>query len=232
MDQSSPHVTVVELTSQPALSRIVRTAFEDALAGRGTMDERVYAVGGFCGRKHRLFLNNLVRAVERPRYLEIGIFQGATFCAAISGNQVYAAAIDNWSEYGGRANDFYTNLAAFKGTDAAVAILEQDFRTVNYAAFERFNIGFYDASHAELDQYDGARILLDAMAPQAVMMIDDWNWPRVRRGTLNAVRDAGRQIDFAIELRTSFDDDEGGLPPHNTGASDWHNGMFVAVVST
>jgi hypothetical protein len=232
MNQPLIQVAVVEVTSQPPLSRILRTAFEDAFAGRGPMDERVYAVDGICGRKHRLFLNNLVRAVERPRYLEIGLFRGATFCAAISGNQVFATGVDNWSEFGGKANEFYLNLAAIKGSGAAVTIIEQDFRTVNYAAFERFNIGFYDGSHEELDQYDGARILINAMEPQAVMMSDDWNWPHVRHATMSAIRDMGRQIDLAIEVRTAVGEAEGGLPQIRGGASDWHNGMFAAVVST
>lgn len=228
MDQSFAHVTVVETTSRPPLPLIVRTAFEEALAGRGPMDERVYDVDGFCGRKHRLFLNNLVSAIERPRYLEIGIFRGATLCAAISGNKTHATGIDNWSEYGGKANEFYINLAALKGADAAVAIIEQDFRTVNYAAFEPFNIGFYDGPHSEADQYDGARLLIDALEPQAVIIIDDWNWQHVRRGTTNAIRDTGRQIDFAIELRTSFDD---RCPEPCGMRSDWHNGIFAAVIS-
>ena len=127
MDEFAPHVTVIEVNGQRPLPMIMRTAFEDALANRGHIDARAYQVDGFCGRKHRLFLNNLVAAVEQPRYLEIGIFRGATFCAAISNNKVRATGVDNWTEFGGKANEFYLNLATLKGRRHRSALLNKTF---------------------------------------------------------------------------------------------------------
>ena len=232
MDQAvapTPHITQVEISSRPpALAQALRRAFEDALAGRGQMDERVRKVDGFCGQKHRLFFNNLVRAVENPRYLEVGIFRGATLCAAIAGNKVRVTGVDNWTEYGGKAAEFYTNLATIRGPEAAVTIFEQDFRTVPMAHIGKFNLYFYDGPHSPEDQYDGIRVAMPALDDQAILLIDDWNWQHVRDGAFRAIQDAGRQIDFAIELRTSFDN---SIPAHNRSASDWHNGMFAAVVS-
>jgi hypothetical protein len=228
MDQPAPHVTVIEISGRPTLPLIVRTAFEDALSDRGHMDPRAYQVEGFSGRKHRLFLNNLIAAMERPRYLEIGIFRGATFCAAISNNKVRATGVDNWTEFGGKASEFYLNLAVLKGPEASVSIMEQDFRTVNYAALGPFNVGFYDGPHTERDQYDGARIVIEAMESNSVLLVDDWNWEQVRSGTMNAIRDTGAHIDFAIDLRTSLDN---SVPAHAYGGSDWNNGLFAAVLS-
>jgi hypothetical protein len=231
MDQAvapTPHITQIEISSRPALAQCVRAAFEDALAGLGSMDERVGKVDGFCGQKHRLFFNNLTRSVENPRYLEVGIFRGATLCAAIAGNKVRVTGVDNWTEYGGKAAEFYTNLAAIRGPEASVTIIEQDFRTVPYAHIGKFNIYFYDGPHSIEDQYDGIRMAMPALDDQAILLIDDWNWQHVRDGAFKAVRDAGRQIDFSIELRTSFDN---AIPPVAYGQSDWHNGMFAAVIS-
>lgn len=231
MDQAvapTPHVTLIETSDKPPLAQVVRGAFEDALAGNGSMDERVYGVDGFCGRKHRLFFNNLVRAVENPRYLEIGIFRGATLCAAIAGNKVHAMGIDNWSEFGGRANEFYANLTAIKEASATVTILEQDFRTIDFGHIGKFNMYFYDGSHEEVDQYDGIRVAVPALDDQAVVMVDDWNWDRVRTGTMRAIRDSGLHVDFSLEVRTAFNND---LPAVAFGQSDWHNGMFAAVVT-
>jgi hypothetical protein len=185
-------------------------------------------VEGFCGQKHRLFFNNLVKCVESPRYLEVGIFRGATLCAAIAGNRVKAVGIDNWTEYGGKANEFYVNLAAVKGPEASVTIIEQDFRTVSYGHIGRFNIYFYDGPHKLEDQYDGVRMALPALDDRAILLVDDWNWAHVRSGTMNALLDTGCHIDFSIELRTSFDNE---IPAMAFGPSDWHNGMFAAVIS-
>jgi SAM-dependent methyltransferase len=231
MDQAvapTPHITQIEISSRPALADTLRQAFEDALAGRGEMDDGVYRVNGFCGRKHRLFVNNLIRRLVNPRYLEIGIFRGATLCAAIADNKVKVVGVDNWTEYGGKANEFYTNLAAIKGEESTVTVVEQDFRTVDYAAFGPFNVGFYDGPHSDQDQYDGARIVLEALESPGILLVDDWNWQRVRNGTMNAIRDLGRHVEFAIELRTSFDDK---IPAICQGGSDWHNGAFAAVVT-
>lgn len=228
MDAPTPHLTMIATSDRPPLALSVRTAFEDALANRGHMDERAYRVEGFSGRKHRLFLNNLIAAVEQPRYLEIEIFRGATFCAAVSNNKVRATGIDNWVEFGGKASEFNINLAAFKGPEASVSIIEQDFRTVNYAALGPFNVGFYDGPHAERDQYDGARIVIAALEPSSILLVDDWNWDHVRPGTMNAIRDSGVHIDFAIEVRTSFDN---SVPAHAYGESDWNDGLLAAAVS-
>jgi methyltransferase family protein len=228
MDELAPHVTVIELAGRSPLPSRVRGAFEDALVNRGLMDPRVHEVDGFSGRKHRLFLNNLIAAMEQPRYLEIGIFRGATFCAAVSNNKLRATGVDNWSEFGGSANEFYANLAIFKGPDASVNIIEQDFRAVNYAALGPFNLGFYDGPHTARDQYDGARIVIEAMDANSVLLVDDWNWEQVRDGTMSAIYDTGAHIDFAIDVRTSFDN---SVPAHAYGGSDWNNGLFAAVIA-
>jgi hypothetical protein len=141
---------------------------------------------------------------------------------------VRATGVDNWTEFGGRASEFYVNLAALKGPDASVNIIEQDFRTVNYAALGPFNVGFYDGPHTEQDQYDGARIVIEAMEANSVLLVDDWNWEQVRIGTMRAIRYTGTNIDFSIDVRTSLDN---RVPAHAYGGSDWNNGLFAAVIS-
>ena len=224
-----PHITISDYGTLPQL---VRRCFDAAIAGQGGLDNTVYAIEGFCGRKHRLFLHNLVAALPDPRYIEIGLFKGATFCAALWQNRVRALGVDNWSEYGGPANAaaFYRNLAACRGPRARINLVEADFRTAPLAAFGRFNIGFYDGSHTEADQYDGARAILDVLDDTAILMIDDWNWTGVRQGTMRALSDSGRHTSLAIDLRTTTNDttvEGAGFG----GGSDWHNGVFVAVVS-
>ena len=231
LNSAAPSVqpTPVIVTREAPLVAAVKQAFRDALDNRGAMSPRVYDVDGICGRKFRLFLNNLVRGLEAPRYLEIGIYKGATLCAAISENRLRAIGIDNWSEYGGPATEFYEIFARFKHQHAVVSILEQDFRSIDYGAIGKFNILFYDGSHAEVDQYDGVRVPVPAMDDQFILLVDDWNWERVQVGTRRALADQGLRIEFAIELLTS---DTGDIPPLAYGGnSDWHNGFFAAVVS-
>ena len=222
------HLTVMARGAVDPMQHAVCRAFEDAMADRTTLPKEAFLIQGFSGRKFRTFLNHLIGNLPDPRYLEIGLFHGASFCPAIAGHAVVAVGVDNWSEYGGKAETFTAHLAAHRGETADIRILDQDFRTVDYAALGRFNVLFYDGSHAERDQYDGVRLPLPALDPVFVLIVDDWNLSHVRRGTHNALRDAEAVIGYAIEVRTSFDDK---LPLVNGPRSEWHNGCLIAVVT-
>jgi hypothetical protein len=112
--------------------------------------------------------------------------------------------------------------------DATVSVLEQDFRTVEYDHIGKFNLFFYDGPHEAKDQYDGVLMALLALDDHAVLMVDDWNWRHVREATMNALRDGGFHIDFAIEIRTTLDN---SVPTFAFGQSEWHNGLFAAAIS-
>jgi hypothetical protein len=144
----NPEITVI---SAPPLKELVRATFDRSVGGLGALDDSVYNIHGFCGRKHRLFHNNLLNSI-------------------------------------------------------------------------------YDGAHEEEDQYDGALAVLKRLAGEGVLIVDDWNWRQVRRGTHRAIADLGATVDLAIEVRTTNDD---SLVPSEGfgGGSDWHNGVFVAVIS-
>ncbi len=223
------HLTMSAIHETSTLSTCVRKAFEDAMAMRAKLPPQAFSVQGFSGKKFRCFMNNLMREVPDPRYLEIGLFHGASFCSALAGNRVSAVGIDNWTEYGGQRAKFDDNFTRFRTPESDVKILEKDFRAVDYTAVGKFNVIFYDGSHAEKDQYDGVYLPQPALDNQHILVVDDWNWVRVRNGTLNAVRDAGLSLDYTVEVRTSFHDEH--LPVINGGNSEWHNGCFVGVLT-
>jgi hypothetical protein len=199
------HLTEMTVSSEDRLSKLFARALQDAIANKGQMDDEIYRVEGFCGRKFRLLLNNLVREMSGDaRYLEVGIFKGATFCPVICGNSVKATGIDNWSwdKDNSCAPTFYNNLAKFKNNKSIVTIIEDQFRNVAAGLLGRFNIFFYDGSHEEKDQYDGIAWAMNALENFSIVLVDDWNWLKVRRGTMNALRDANVIIHYMVELRT------------------------------
>src|ERR1035438_3796250 len=87
---------------------------------------------------------------------------------------------------------FLTSVAAFKGS-ARVSFLERDFRKVDYAGlcsvFGTFNVYLFDGPHEFEDQYDGIMCAQPIVDPCYVQIVDDWNWPDVRGGTLKAITD-------------------------------------------
>jgi hypothetical protein len=228
-DPPQPYAQVTATQQIGILGKAVRDAFQDAMAMRGRLSDDAFRVNGFSGRKFRLLLNNLMRAVPNPRYLEIGAFHGASFCSALFKNKMRAVAIDNWLWGKDTKKLFTDNLNRFVSEDSDVQVIEGDFRKVEYDKLAKFNILFYDGAHDEKDQYDGVFIPQRAMEYPHVMIVDDWNWDRVRKGTLDALRDAKLGIDYSVEVRTTFNNDY--LPLVNGPGSEWHNGTIVAVVS-
>jgi hypothetical protein len=228
LPQPYAQVTATISKQIDTLGNAVRDAFQDAMAMRGRLRDEAFRVHGFSGKKFRLFLNNLMSEVPEPRYMEIGLFNGASFCSALFKNKVRAVGIDNWSEYGGKRQVFTDNLDKFRTEESDVEIIEDDFRKIEYDKIGKFNILFYDGSHSEKDQYDGIFVPQPAMDNTYIMIVDDWNWDRVRKGTYNALHDRKLRIDYSIEVRTTFD---GGMPLVSGANSEWHNGCIAAVVS-
>jgi hypothetical protein len=222
-------ITATASDATSALARALRDAFQDAMGMRGRLPEAAYRVHGFSGKKFRLFMNNLMHDVPDPRYLEIGLFHGASFCSAVAKNRLTALGIDNWTEFGGKRAFFDANLDAFRSEGANIQVLEQDFRKVPYGSVGKFNILFYDGSHTEKDQYDGVMFPQPAMDDTYIMIIDDWNWERVRNGTFKALGDAKLTVDYSVEVRTTFNNDH--LPLVHGPGSEWHNGMIAAVLT-
>ena len=214
------------------LQALVRSSLEQAVAGVGKLPADVLAIPGMSGRKYRYFINNLIGSMRAPKYLEVGSWAGSTLCSAILANDVTALAIDNWSSFDGPADKFLAHLSRFKGT-ARVSFLEQDFRAVDYDSVGKsvgpFNVYLFDGPHKMDDQYDGIVIAQPALADRYVQIVDDWNWPRVRNGTLKAIADLGLRIEFSAEIRTSLDDQH--APPPHGERSDWHNGYYIAVLA-
>jgi predicted O-methyltransferase YrrM len=204
------------------------TAFDKALRMEGKLPPSLFDVRGFSGRKFRLFLNNLMSEIPTARYLEIGVFCGASFCSAVYENKITAFAVDNWSWDGSNLEYFKRELALY-GAKAETHVLEKNFREVAYLnEIQQYDVLFYDGSHREIDQYDGITIPHTAMAKDAIVIVDDWNWEHVRTATFRALSDLNREIIASVEVQIIHDN--GNLPPVNGPHSDWHNGMFAAVV--
>ena len=220
--------TTSEMRAPSALSARAQAALGRAITLDGKLSEEVLAITGMSGRKYRYFINNLIESLDSPKYLEVGVWAGSTLCSAIYGNRVTATAIDNWSEYGGPSERFFSNLARFKGPEAKVSFLERDFRQADFRSLGVNDIYLFDGPHSEADHFDGLALAQPALADEFVLIIDDWNWATVRNGTFRAIRELNIRINFVAEIRTTLD----GSHPQNAGeASDWHNGYFIAACS-
>jgi hypothetical protein len=82
----------------------------------------------------------------------------------------------------------------------------------------------FDGPHKYQDQYDGLEMVLPALEERFVLIIDDWNWEKVREGTRRAMQANRVSPLYSIEIRTTLDD---SYPGNAYESSDWHNGIFL-----
>ena len=208
-------------------AKLLKTAFMRALALDTKLHPIIRDMPGMSGKKYRYLINNLVESTANPRYLEVGSWAGSTACSAMYGNKVKALCIDNWSEFGGPREVFLQNIEVIKTTAAIdFAFIESDFRQVDYKGIGKFNIFLFDGPHSEEDQYDGVHLTKSALDDVYTFIIDDWNWERVRQGTIKALQSNDIKIVCSIEIRTTQDDTH---PEISQQQSDWHNGYFISV---
>lgn len=161
---------------------------------------------GMSGKKNRSLLNILC---SRPgtRYLEAGVWRGATFCSALKGNSVRAFAYDNWTEFTGPVmppsikidatksvrEEFYYNLGRYIGSND-VSVVECDiFGSTGLASIvdDPIDVYLYDANHTEESQEKAITALAPWLADEAIVIIDDYTWEEVRRGTESGIKKSG-----------------------------------------
>lgn len=225
----APHVVINAFNEKAhPHAAALRAAFAAARAGPPRLDAALRALPGMSGWRYREFINRLAGHVADARYLEVGSWAGSTLCAALAGNTITATAIDNWSQFGGPVGAFFSNVAPLLGPDRRLSVLAQDFRTVRYDAIGQHNIYMFDGPHQEQDHFDGINLALPALDRDFILIIDDWNWPWVRQGTLLALRALSLAIPLAIEVRTSLDNT---VPKLSHEHSEWHNGYLLAAVT-
>lgn len=214
--------------NESPLVKKVLSAMQATLNGQSKVPTQILSMKGMSGRRYRSFINTLIEIMPNPAYLEVGSWAGSTLCSAIYGNTLRALAIDNWSEFGGPSNVFFEEVSKYISNSIKLSVLNADFRDVPWKNIGEFNVFLFDGPHTFEDQRDGMELGLCAMEDEFVVIVDDWNWQKVRQGTLQALSRLNIDCLARIEILTSAHD---GQPDVSLCMenSDWHDGYFIAV---
>jgi len=209
----------------------VALAVREAYDGRSNADRGIFNIPGMSGHKTRHFLNNLVHNIG-GRYLEIGVWQGSTFCAALNKSTTNNAsiAIDNWTEFGGPRNEFFNNIQEYIDLgETKVRVLEKDYRKVTaddllIRDYGKFSVYLYDGPHQLQDQYDAVALYLEHMEDDFIYLCDDWNYTR---DVADSTRKAFSDLDIVVHKEWVMTT-PGNIDNDHTG---WWNGYYAAVCS-
>ncbi len=170
---------------------------------------------------HRL-LNNLCKPAD-TNYLEVGTYHGSTVVAASYDNPGHFTTVDNWSEFGGPRDSFLKNQEVYK-EHCKIVLREDDFRNILLSQFKPgVNVFFYDGAHDAASQQQALEYFAPILADPCLVIVDDWNWPDVRKGTLAAFSSLDWQVDARVELFNT-------CGRRDTGESYWANGLLLAIV--
>jgi hypothetical protein len=90
---------------------------------------------------------------------------------------------------------------------------------VDLASLGTFNVYLFDGPHSDKDQYDGLVLATPALTREFILIVDDWNWEPVRRGSLAGIRALNLSLKYSLEIRTTLDGTHG---PVMGQLGDWH----------
>jgi len=157
---------------------------------------------------------------------------GASFISAMFGNyHAEGVCIDNWSEFGSPRMEFYQNLWAHLGQSRArVTVIDEDcFRPGLLDGFEPFDVYLYDGFH---DQESHRRAIADFwpyLADVAIIVIDDWNFEAVEKGTMQGLSDVKDRLVVRDKYVINYSHDNKATSDSIASQIFW-NGMAVFVV--
>jgi hypothetical protein len=180
-------------------------------------------------------------------YLEIGVWKGSTLVSALYRNtSAQAIAIDSWvdrdqgsffkrwakrvlsslpvpslkARYGDPQGVFIANVDKYLSVGSLQFYESDCFALEKDKIFKNpVNIYFYDGNHEEIN-HEKAFIFFDSILDKTfIAVVDDWNWPEVRRGTFTAFDQLGYKVKYSKEWLTEKAD-----------KATWWNGLYVAVI--
>jgi hypothetical protein len=202
------------------LSVIVEHAVTSALDKTTKLTDEIFSMEGFSGICNRIILNTIVERMPNASYLESGSWVGSTACSALYKNSGKITCIENFAydQILGNTNEsiFLENIQKYTNKDINFNLINKDFRKVDYSSIGKYNIYLYDGAHEYQDHYDGIILALPAMEDEFILIVDDWNWSQVKKGTLAAIKDSGVNVISAIHAITS--------------TVMWNNGYYIAAI--
>lgn len=214
------------------LVKHVIKCFNMANTWQSRLSDEVFALEGMSGYKTRVFYNELcsLEFPDRPtQYLEVGAWKGSTLCSSLYKNaNCHGTVIENWALFGGPKAEFDHHVKYF-GLSDRITVFEEDVFAFDISKIKnKIDIYLYDGDHEEISQYKGITHMWPLLADEAIIIVDDWNAPHVRKGTFDGLRDVGANIIEKFEIMYTHD---GGHTPMPIAVREFWNGIGVFVVS-
>jgi precorrin-6B methylase 2 len=162
-------------------------------------------VPGMTSPRVRMLLHRCVAAIPpEEAYLEIGCLRGSTLISALLDHkEVTAYACDIHLDDVVKKL-FNENLDRYKSRLPELTFFaESCWEVVKKAPFKKpIGVYFYDGGHGEIDQKKAIVQFKQFLAPESIVIVDDWNWPWVKKGTMAGIEEIKPKNVWFQELLT------------------------------
>ena len=189
---------------------------------------------GMTGTFTRHFYNNVcsMPVPTNPNYLEIGTWYGSSSISAMYKNTINGIFIDNWSQFEGNKSKFIDAAEIYK-TSSTYKLIEADCFALSpdkvISNDEKIHVYLYDGGHSYNDHYKAIKHFYSILDKHCIVMIDDWDWDVVRKGTMDAFRDLSAEFLWTKEIILPLSDLQG--MPNHSGRYTWWNGIGIFILN-
>jgi predicted O-methyltransferase YrrM len=223
-------------------------SLNNAYMEKSNLTNDILRLPGMSGYKTRHFYNNLCSLQledntrnsslstdsslpRKAQYIEVGTWKGSSVISAMYNNQetIEGTVIDSWSQFNLNGNIkqiFRNHLNRFQIHN--ITIIETDFFTYDLSQLnQKYDIYLYDGAHEENDHYQAILRMWPYLRHQCIIVVDDWNFKKVQRGTYKAFLELNVQISGKFEILDSYDGTSTGTAK---GTIDVWNGIGIFVI--
>ena len=220
----------------------IEKSIANAELGISKLPQAILGLEGMSSPKVRNFLNNICDYHRVLNYLEVGVWRGSTFCAAIYNNKLNnAISIDNFSEFEKnrvpntniikqeipiRDNFIYNVVQSMlwsKTRPQNVNSYNEDCFNIDLNKLPIFDIYLYDGGHKEEDQYNAFKYFDSKFNKRFIAIVDDWNYKEAKDGTKRAFS----ELNYNIIQDWELPGDQSTLDKAN---ENWWNGYYIALI--
>ena len=198
----TPRAPVVQIQEpNHPLVKHVEQCLEDAAMKR-SLPDWIHALDGLVSASTRELFHNLIRnwpSERKVTYVEIGVYRGASLCAASYGKDGVFIGIDDWSFQGNR--DAALTAIEKCGT---VSLIDGDAFALDITELPTIDIFFYDGGHEALDQFRGLLDFEPRFADTVLLIVDDFHEVAVQDATDAAVDVLTTALHWRLLFQSSF----------------------------
>ena len=137
-------------------------------------------------------------------YLNIGCWKGFSLIAGMIDTSCKVIGVDDFSQFGGPRDEFIKNFNKYKKKNIHY-FYDQDYKLF-FQNFEKTNqkidFYFYDGEHSYKNQYENLEIADNFLNSNAIIMIDDINFPEVESGSKDFINKNSSKYEIVKEIKT------------------------------